>query len=80
MPEFLAFLKTQYNESVQRLAEMTDERIMAADQRPNSKYMPPRNGMKSSGCASSSLALSLPMMNTLTSLFSLIFLILPPLS
>ena len=44
LPEFLAFLRAQYNESVSRLAEMTEERIMAAPSKPKEKYRVPRSG------------------------------------
>ena len=44
MPEFLAFLKSQYKEATTRLEEMTEERIMASPQNPTRKYQPPRTG------------------------------------
>jgi len=44
MPEFLAFLKSQYKEATTRLEEMTEERIMASPANPNRKYQPPRTG------------------------------------
>jgi Ran GTPase-activating protein (RanGAP) involved in mRNA processing and transport len=44
MPEFLAFLKSQYKEATTRLEEMTEERIMATLTQPNKKYQPPRQG------------------------------------
>eukprot|EP00606_Chrysophyceae_sp_TOSAG23-5_P000693 GSChrysophyteH2.ASY1.ANO1.40.1 assembled CDS len=44
LPEFLAFLKSQYKEATTRLEEMTEERIMASPNKPNTKYVPPRTG------------------------------------
>ena len=44
MPEFLAFLKSQYKEATLRLEEMTEERIMATPNNPHKKYQPPRSG------------------------------------
>jgi hypothetical protein len=45
MPEFLAFLKSQYDEAESRLAEMCEDRIMATPDRPKVKYMPQRTGI-----------------------------------
>ena len=49
LPEFLAFLRAQYNESVSRLAEMTEERIMAVPSKPKEKYKVPRSGFDLDG-------------------------------